>query len=130
MRRTILSALALGAALGLAACAHDDLYGPPGYAPYGPYAYAGDAWRERRPYQGDLRGPGVETLDPWLRETPEGRAVVTLGFRAAAEGHVSDDIAHRANIWFRRYADSDRDMRLTDPEIRTALVSAAGRYMR
>src|SRR5688572_24983686 len=66
MRRTILSALALGAALGLAACAHDDFYGPPGYAPYGPYAYAGDAWRERRPYQGDLTGPGVETLDPWL----------------------------------------------------------------
>jgi hypothetical protein len=56
--------------------------------------------------------------------------VVTLGFREAGEGFVSEDVAHRANIWFRRYADEDRDMRITDPEIRTALVQAAGRYLR
>lgn len=126
MRRTILMMLASGAALG--ACAWDDFaYEAPGY---GRYAYAGDAWRERRPYEGELRGPGLATLDPWLLETPEGRAVVTLGFREAAEGFVSEDTAHRANIWFRRYADHDRDMRITDPEIRTALVAAAGRYLR
>ena len=53
-----------------------------------------------------------------------------MGFMAAAEGFVSEDTAHRANIWFRRYADQDRDMRITDPEIRTALVVAAGRYLR
>jgi hypothetical protein len=56
--------------------------------------------------------------------------VVTLGFRDAAGGVVSEDVAHRANIWFRCYADRDRDMIVTDPEIRTALVAAAGRYVR
>lgn len=126
MRRTILLMLAGAATSG--ACAWDDFnYGPPGH---GGYDYAGDAWRDRQPYEGELRGPGVDTLDPWLLETPEGRAIVTLGFREAGEGFVSEDTAHRANIWFRRYADHDRDMRITDPEIRTALVSAAGRYLR
>lgn len=129
MRRTILAVLTGG--LALSACAWDDFdYGPRGASPYGRYTYAGDAWRERRPYQGELRGPGVAQLDPWLRETEEGRAIVTLGFRAAAEGEVSEEIADRANIWFRYYADHDGDMRITDPEIRTALVAAAGRYLR
>ena len=64
------------------------------------------------------KGPGVAILDPWLAETREGVAIVTLGFSDAAEGEVSEDVAHRANIWFRRYADSDRDMRITDEEIR------------
>ena len=130
MRRAILATLTAGAALGLAACAHDDFHDAPGYAAYGPYAYAGRAWAERRPHQGDLRGSGVAMLDPWLRETAEGRAIVTLGFHAAAEGFVSEAIADRANIWFRHYADSNRDMRITDPEIRTALVAAAGRFVR
>ncbi|HEV2866517.1 MAG TPA: hypothetical protein VGX37_08370, partial [Allosphingosinicella sp.] len=83
-----------------------------------------------RAYEGDLEGPGLSILDPWLKETAEGRAIVTLGFREAARGFVSDDVAHRANIWFRRYADYDGDMRITDAEIRTALVTAAGRYVR
>lgn len=132
MRRTMLTMLASGAVLALGACADDDFYYPyaEGAGPYGDYAYWGRDWRDRRPYEGPLAGPGVAILDPWLRETPEGRAVVTLGFRDAAEGEVSEDVAHRANIWFRRYADSDRDMRITDPEIRTALVAAAGRYLR
>lgn len=126
MRRTIL--LMLAGAATLSACAWDDFdYGRPGY---GGYAYAGDAWRDRRPYAGSLRGPGVETLDPWLRDTDEGRAIVTLGFRDAGAGFVSEDTAHRANIWFRRYADENRDMRVTDPEIRTALVAAARRHLR
>ena len=95
------------------------------------YGYSGDEWDgPRRVHSGELRGPGVATLDPWLRETREGRAVVTLGFREAARGFVSEDVAHRANIWFRRYADENSDMRITDPEIRTALVAAAGRYLR
>jgi hypothetical protein len=115
-------AIILLAALALSACAHgydDD------------YAYDGTDWLESRgPYVGELRGPGVATLDPWLRETEEGRAVVTLGFQEAARGVVSEDVAHRANIWFRRYADENRDMKITDPEIRTALVTATGRYLR
>ena len=123
MRRAILP---VGlAALALGACAHG------GYDRHGDYAYDGSDWgATRMPYQGDLRGPGVEILDAWLRETREGRAIVTLGFSDAAEGFVSEDTAHRANIWFRRYADEDCDMRITDPEIRTALVAAAGRYLR
>ena len=95
------------------------------------HSYDGDDWAGmRRPYDGELRGPGVELLDPWLLETAEGRAVVTLGFGEAANGFVSEDVAHRANIWFRTYADADCDMRVTDAEIRTALVTATGRYLR
>ena len=95
------------------------------------YAYDGSEWRGyREPYAGELRGPGVAQLDPWLRETAEGRAVVTLGFRDSAEGFVSEASADRANIWFRRYADENCDMKITDAEIRTALVTATGRYLR
>lgn len=132
MRHAILLMLAGGAALALGACADDEFHYPSGTAasPYGPYAYAGQMWRDRRPYDGPLTGPGVDILDPWLKETEEGRAVVTLGFHAASRGEVSEDVAHRANIWFRRYADGDHDMRITDPEIRTALVAAAGRFLR
>ena len=95
------------------------------------YAYDGGDWAgPRQPYDGELHGPGVALLDPWLLDTAEGRAVVTLGFSEAANGLVSEDVAHRANIWFRRYADENCDMRVTDAEIRTALVAATGRYLR
>ena len=115
--------MAIGA-LSVGACATN-------YSNRDAYAYAGQEWSgEREPFDGELEGPGVEILDDWLKETREGRTIVTLGFHDAAEGVVSEDVAHRANIWFRRYADQDRDMRITDPEIRTALVAAAGRYAR
>jgi hypothetical protein len=115
------------AALGAAACAYEDYgYGPP---VHGGYAYDGREWAgARAPYEGPLTGPGVDILDPWLAATPEGRRIVTTGFRDAARGFVSEEVAHRANIWFRRYADTNRDMKVTDPEIRTALVAAARRY--
>jgi len=130
MRAAIITLAGL-AALGVAGCAHGGYPDRPRHGPDGSYAYDGAEWAEPRgPYAGELRGPGLEMLDPWLRETREGQAVVTLGFRDAAEGFVSEDVAHRANIWFRRYADEDRDMRITDPEIRTALVQATGRYSR
>ena len=94
-------------------------------------AYQGGEWDGSRvPYEGELTGPGVGLLDPWLRETREGRAIVTLGFRDAGNGIVSEEVAHRANIWFRRYADQNCDLVITDPEIRTALVSASNRYLR
>ena len=127
-RRALIGSLAL---LALSACTWGD-YGYRGHGhPDGGYSYRGQNWppERRRPHDGELRGPGIEILDDWLKETREGRAVVTLGFRDAGEGMVSEDVAHRANIWFRRYADRDRDMILTDPEIRTALVAAAGRYL-
>jgi hypothetical protein len=127
-RTSLFLATATLAVLGAAGCTYDG-----GYSRAGPggYAYGGGEWDgPRRAYEGDLEGPGLGVLDPWLKETPEGRAIVTLGFREAARGHVTEDVAHRANIWFRRYADQNRDMRITDPEIRTALVAAAARYMR
>jgi hypothetical protein len=127
MSRHAFTALAAAvAAVGVGGCAT----AADGARPGG-YAYDGGDWSgPRRAYEGDLEGPGLSILDPWLKETAEGRAIVTLGFREAARGFVSDDVAHRANIWFRRYADYDGDMRITDAEIRTALVTAAGRYVR
>lgn len=133
-RRALLTLLPLA---GLSACSwgYDGSYGYGyGYAPSeSAYSYRGREWSEppatRRPYEGALTGPGLAILDDWLKETPEGRAIVTLGFRDAGGGAISEDVAHRANIWFRRYADHDRDMILTDVEIRTALVAAAGRYL-
>ena len=119
MRAFILLAAAFGG-LGASGCATYDDYG-----------YDGGDWAgPREAYAGDLDGPGVSLLDPWLLETAEGRTIVTVGFREAANGYVSEDVAHRAKIWFRRYADYDRDMRITDLEIRNALVSAAGQYLR
>ncbi len=127
-KRAFITLFAVGVMLTIGACAYDDyVYG----RGEGGYAYQGDNWRgQRQPYDGELRGPGVEILDPWLLETREGRAIVTLGWNTAGEGVISEEVAHRANIWFRRYADHDRDMKITDPEIRNALVSAAGRYSR
>lgn len=118
--RTLLLATFGAAALALGGCAHPI-----------EHAYSGADWEgERHDPEDELEGPGVEILDRWLAETAEGRTIVTLGFRDAAEGQVSEDVAHRANVWFRRYADSNRDMRITDDEIRVALVAAAGRRMR
>ena len=129
MRGTPLIAISILATTAmLAAC---ETY-PPDWAadPYGPFRYEGSEWQgARAPYHGDLRGAGLDVLDPWLKETLEGRTIVTLGFREAGRGNVSVETAHRANIWFRRYADRDRDMKITDPEIRTALVQAARRYL-
>ena len=71
MRRAIL--LSGLAAVALGACAHDPYYGPP--RDPGDYGYDGEHWRERAtrmPYEGELRGPGLDILDPWLRETREG----------------------------------------------------------
>jgi hypothetical protein len=118
-------------ALALTACAwgYDDYgYGHGRDLRAGP-AYRGEQWAGvREPFRGELTGPGVEILDEWLKNTDEGQAIVTLGFRDAGEGVISEDVAHRANIWFRRYADQNRDMTITDPEIRTALVAASRRY--
>ena len=135
--RTILTILALA---GVTACAwgYDEHYyaGGPGRsaAPPSAPAYRGRAWagprQTRAPFEGALTGPGLAQLDDWLKDTPEGRAIVTLGFGDAANGEVSVETADRANIWFRRYADTNHDMIVTDPEIRTALVAASRRYTR
>lgn len=131
-RRTLFTLLALA---GVSACAwgYDDYYGGTGWTVAAPApAYHGRLWAgprpARAPFDGPLSGPGLAQLDDWLKDTPEGRAIVTLGFTDAGRGVISMETADRANVWFRRYADTNRDMVLTDPEIRTALVAAAGRY--
>ncbi len=129
MRRFTLTVLLALSSAAVSACAYHDGYGY-GPSPFGDYAYQGDEWGDRGAYAGPLVGPGVTLLDPWLLETPEGQDIVTTGFRDAREGFVDEQLADRVNIWFRRYADTNRDMRLTDPEIRVALVQASqgGRF--
>jgi len=127
-RRTLLTFLGLA---GLSACAwgYDDYYDAPGWQTAPRPAYHGREWAGprpmRAPFEGALTGPGLAQLDDWLKDTSEGRAIVTLGFSDAANGVISEETADRANIWFRRYADTNRDMTITDPEIRTALVAAS-----
>ncbi|MDP8914058.1 MAG: hypothetical protein M3N39_10840, partial [Pseudomonadota bacterium] len=89
--------------------------------------YAGAAYDRGAWDEGSMRldGPGAHILDPWLALTSEGRDILALGFNAGANGTISREMADRANVWFRRYADNDRDMRLTDEEIRLALAHAA-----
>jgi hypothetical protein len=130
-RRTFLTILTLA---GLSACAwgYDEHYNVPGPGAAPPPSYGGQEWEApravRTPFEGELTGPGLAQLDDWLKDTPEGRAIVTLGFSDAAGGVISAETADRANIWFRRYADTNHDMTITDPEIRTALVAGARRY--
>lgn len=130
MRRRGIAAL-LTLALGVSACAYYDDYGagwgPAGGYRYGDYVYDGRAFGREGWDAGTMRlsGPGADILDPWLALTNEGRDVLALGFDMSATGGIGEDTAHRANIWFRRYADSNRDMRLTDEEIRIALVQAS-----
>lgn len=68
-----------------------------------------------------IGGAGGNRLDPWLSDTKGGERFVRLKFERA--GRIRAATARRANIWFRRYADTNRDLRLTDPEIRIALVT-------
>ncbi len=126
-RRTITALLTL--ALGVSACAYYDDYGQGSYsgAGFGDYQYDGRDYGRSRWAGGaaGFGGRGAHVLDPWLASTPEGQQVVTLGFDDNDNGRVSEETAHRANVWFRGYADTDRDMRLTDEEIRIGLVQAA-----
>lgn len=120
MRLPLIALVVLAAGV-TAACAYRGDYG---YAPdpygedgmrYGEYSYFGDRFA----------GRGADLLDPWLADTKEGRTIVAAGFSGAADGRIDAGTADRANVWFRRYADTDADLRLTDEEIRVALVQAA-----
>jgi hypothetical protein len=130
MRSPAIAAL-LSLTLGVTACAYyndySPAYGSPGGSRYGDYVYHGAAYDRSGLDQGSMRlqGPGSQMLDPWLALTQEGRDILARGFQAGRDGYVSEDVAHRAIIWFRRHADHDRDMRLTDEEIRIALAHAA-----
>lgn len=120
MRTGLILALA---AAGLAGCTtYGDRRDDDGR--YGGYRYDGSAWDERR--GGDLEGPGAAILDPWLAETEEGSTIVRAHWTGGRDGWIDEEEAERANAWFRRYADTDGDLCLTDPEIRAALVRASG----
>jgi hypothetical protein len=111
MRRLLLPLLGL---VGLAACTHHDRHGYQGYGDDGAYGdYRGQAWDDPE---------DLFRLDPWLTETEEGRTIVERSL-----GQVYHPEAIRElNIRFRRFADTDRDLRLTDHEIRLALIRCAG----
>lgn len=160
MRRRVLTALMAGiGAIGLTACEtyygdegygrdypydpryedydrgyddrHGDQYGYEGYS-YGGYRYEGRDYDPRRydrmqPY---FRGRGAGMLDPWLAYTREGQAALST-YVNLRDGYIDEQTADRVNVWFRRYADTNRDMRLTDGEIRVALIQASrNRYNR
>lgn len=70
-----------------------------------------------------IGGTGGDRLDAWLVDTDEGRSFVLRLYDKDGDGRIKAGAANRANIWFRRYADTDRNLRLTDAEIRIALVT-------
>jgi hypothetical protein len=97
--------------LAVSACAHDR--GRYGHGP-APYDYAGDEWAGRE-------GDDLFRPDPWLEETREGQAILANNLREVYHPEAVRDL----NIRFRQFADTNRDMRLTDAEIRLALVRCA-----
>ena len=74
-----------------------------------------------------LRGRGASRLDPWLASTAEGRQWVLQRYDRRGRGAVDARTARRANTDFRIWADQDRDLRLTDEEIRIALATIDAR---
>jgi len=118
MRFTSVAVL-LAAALATVGCAtrHHDY----GYGDGDDYRYAGSDYDRLGNDCGTFTGSGGDMLDPWLACTGEGEDLVRALF-GGRDGGIDEATADRANIWFRRHADTDRDMRLTDPEIKAALV--------
>ncbi|HEY5721320.1 MAG TPA: hypothetical protein VIT45_03270 [Allosphingosinicella sp.] len=122
MRSTSVAVL-LAAALATAGCAtrHHD-YGYTDGMDGGDYAYAGTDYDRLGNDCGTFGGSGGDMLDPWLACTGEGEDLVRALF-GGRDGRIDEATADRANIWFRRHADTNRDLRLTDPEIKAALVN-------
>ncbi len=111
------------AALGTAACAtyYDDGYAGGGW---GAYSYDGRDYARPGNDCGFFGGSGGRMIDPWLACTQEGQGIIARGFDSDRDRRLSARTAERANVWFRRHADTNRDMRLTDGEVRAALVNA------
>ena len=123
--RKAATGLLLAAALGVTACETYDDYGHRGGGRYGGYDYVGSEYERLGNDCRAFQGEGGAMLDPWLACTDEGRDLVRTLFDRGRDGHMDADSADEANVWFRRYADHDRDLCLTDPEIRAALVTHA-----
>jgi len=68
-------------------------------------------------------GDGARHLDPWLSGTQPGQRLVLGFFDHNYNGRIGVDRAREANRWFRRFADRDHDLRITDDEINRALIA-------
>jgi hypothetical protein len=119
MRSAMIVAL-LVTALGLAACETYEEGMEPGPAAY---RYVGQDYQRLGNHCAVFGGPGAPMLDPWLACTREGQDLVRYRY-GPRSGNLSPAMADRLNIWFRRNADTNHDLRLTDPEIKAALVNA------
>lgn len=106
MRRFALPMILIFAAT---ACATDRY----GYG-YDEFGYDGGEWAGRY-------GEDPSRLDPWLEDTEEGRVIVERSMGGRFDPRAVRDV----NVRFRFFADTNRDMRLTDREIRLALVRCA-----
>jgi hypothetical protein len=121
MRRAMTAAL-LVAALGVTGCATADRMAGPGHA-RGDYRYTGENYQRLGNDCPAFGGAGGRMLDPWLACTREGQDLVRYRYGRESE-RLNPAMADQLNIWFRKHADTNRDLCLTDPEIRTALVNA------
>jgi hypothetical protein len=127
MREAAIGALFL-AALGVSACQTNDL-GDGGHRDrHGGYSYDGRDYHRLGNDCASFGGPGGDMLDPWLACTEEGENLVRI--RYARDGGLDEEDADEANVWFRRHADTNHDLCLTDGEIKAALVNAARHYAR
>lgn len=120
--RTFAMMFLLAAAAGSAACTTYDNYGGQRRA-YGEYAYVGRDYQRLGNDCGFFEGEGGGALDPWLACTDEGRELVRDRYDDDQDRRVTLATADEANVWFRRHADTDGDMRLTDGEVKAALVN-------
>ena len=115
------------AALGAAACEtyYDDYgRGSGSYGrDYGRYDYVGRDYDRLGNDCGFFAGAGGELLDPWLACVREGQQLVRDRYDRDQDRRIDAETADEANVWFRFHADHNRDMRLTDAEIRAALVN-------
>lgn len=136
MKLLRICAATMGAAALTGGCAHDG-YHDRGYG-YGGHGYYANDYRRGNGYHGrhryadrlpnPFRGRGADKLDPWLSGTREGQQFVIDHYALGSNGEIGNAEAESANVFFRRWADTDRDYRLTDAEIRTALVHTRNRY--
>jgi hypothetical protein len=78
-----------------------------------------DRWDPGRRDHGRLHGPGVRYLIPALRDTWQGRQFVIR--HSGPNGKLSEREARQANYRFIRFADRNRDGRVSNREARWAL---------
>ena len=116
-----LRGLGFASLLTLAACApHAPRFDPPGQydGDRNSPTYAGGAYGAQ-----GVGGRGAEHLDPWLSGTEPGQRLVLAYFDHNENGKIGRDRAEEANAWFRRYADRNGDMKITDGEINRGLIA-------